>query len=115
MIYCYRIGFHGTDDDGYDGPETALQEVLRRIEGRGCEVVSVSVSRSTRRLRGTQTPETYEAFIVYRTEEKAVAPADSPPPHPCTFGHDKEWWWSRQDGYSPEQYWLCRRCGASSA
>jgi len=63
MIHVQRIGFEGfahvgTEDD-YDGPEQALQAVLRRMVENGNTIVSVSVLRSTRRR------ERYEAFIVF--------------------------------------------------
>jgi hypothetical protein len=67
-INTARVGFTGFADEDYDGPELAIQSVLRGIEERGGEIVSVSVLRSTRRH------ERYEAFIVFRGEERDARP-----------------------------------------
>jgi hypothetical protein len=46
MIYVGRVGFTGMGPDDYDGPELALQDLLRHMEDvNGCAIVSVSVLR----------------------------------------------------------------------
>lgn len=67
MIECLRVGFSGVDTratEAYDGPELALQAVLRRLEENNRVVISVSVLRSTRAT------ERYEAFIVCDTRDE---------------------------------------------
>ena len=76
MIAVARIGFTGfADADGYDGPESALGDVLRRLEEEGSTVLSVSVLRSTR------AHERYEAFIIYRQPNVLVVRGSRPLEH----------------------------------
>lgn len=67
MIHVARIGLTGYDDEqAYDGPENAMQHVLREMEARGAVIQSVSFLRSTRGR------ERYEVFVVYHGSESSA-------------------------------------------